>query len=48
MPELGGGDGIDERVHQAVGQLGGHDVVAQLDVDPGVLVTHAAKDLVLL
>ncbi len=47
VPELGGGDGVDERVHQAVGQLGGHDVVAQLDVHPGILVTHAAKELVL-
>jgi hypothetical protein len=47
VPELGGGNGVDERVHQAVCQLGGHDVVAQLDVHPGVLVTHTAKDLVL-
>ena len=42
-PELAGGDGVDDGVHQAVGQLGEHDVVAQLHVDPGVGATHAAK-----
>lgn len=36
LPELAGGDGIDDGVHQAVGQLSDHDVVAQCHIDPGV------------
>jgi hypothetical protein len=42
LPELAGGDGVDDRVHQAVGQLGEHDVVAQRYVDTGIRAADAA------